>query len=231
MRQIKIIGLVLLLFVGVFPYQDHQTGSGNLFFIATSHHTSPLPNSSGTYSGIQLPNSNKMGCETLETILPAMTSATIQTNSITNLIRDKTNKVSFPYFPKAVTVVVSLLLLLLFFYKRRVTRYSHYFAGLFLLVAFAGNVNAQSSQTFNASGTFTVPAGVTSIKFECWGVGSIRKALNTFSVFNALFTIKLLYPFAQYSPEHFIYCYSTKQANNKWYNHQPEAVVVKSCEL
>jgi hypothetical protein len=32
-------------------------------------------------------------------------------------------------------------------------------------------VSAQTSQTFTANGTFTVPAGVTSIKVECWGGG------------------------------------------------------------
>jgi hypothetical protein len=32
-------------------------------------------------------------------------------------------------------------------------------------------VSAQTSQTFIANGTFTVPAGVTSIKVECWGGG------------------------------------------------------------
>jgi hypothetical protein len=32
-------------------------------------------------------------------------------------------------------------------------------------------ISAQTSQTFIATGTFTVPAGVTSIKVECWGGG------------------------------------------------------------
>ena len=42
---------------------------------------------------------------------------------------------------------------------------------LLVLIAFAGILNAQTSQTFNTSGTFTVPAEVTSVTIECWGGG------------------------------------------------------------
>ena len=45
------------------------------------------------------------------------------------------------------------------------------FTCIFLLtLVFITNANAQS-QTFNSSGTFTVPAGVSSITVEVWGAG------------------------------------------------------------
>ena len=42
---------------------------------------------------------------------------------------------------------------------------------LILLLMNAHNVKGQTSQTFTATGSFTVPAGVTSITVECWGAG------------------------------------------------------------
>src|SRR6478735_3121654 len=46
------------------------------------------------------------------------------------------------------------------------------FTCIFLLtLVFITNANAQTTQTFNSSGTFTVPAGVTSITVEVWGAG------------------------------------------------------------
>src|SRR6188768_1046214 len=44
--------------------------------------------------------------------------------------------------------------------------------GVFLLtLVLITKANAQATQTFNSSGTFTVPAGVTSISVEVWGAG------------------------------------------------------------
>jgi len=40
-----------------------------------------------------------------------------------------------------------------------------------LLVTFTKESLAQTTQTFTSSGSFTVPAGATSIKVECWGAG------------------------------------------------------------
>lgn len=44
--------------------------------------------------------------------------------------------------------------------------------GLLFLFLFSGTqLHAQSTQTYTADGSFTVPAGVTSITVECWGAG------------------------------------------------------------
>ena len=43
---------------------------------------------------------------------------------------------------------------------------------LMLLVMGVNNAIFSQTQTFTGSGTFTVPAGVTSIKVECWGGGA-----------------------------------------------------------
>ncbi|MDP2336943.1 MAG: hypothetical protein Q8N05_10950, partial [Bacteroidota bacterium] len=47
------------------------------------------------------------------------------------------------------------------------------------MFSFAGHGNAQSPQTFTTNGTFTVPAGVTSITVECWGAGGGGSSIST----------------------------------------------------
>jgi len=42
---------------------------------------------------------------------------------------------------------------------------------IFFLIIFGNYVTAQTTQVFTSSGSFTVPAGVTIIKVECWGGG------------------------------------------------------------
>jgi len=53
------------------------------------------------------------------------------------------------------------------------------FAIILLFLGFGSSVFAQTSQTFSSSGTFTVPAGVTVIKVECWGGGGAGGEANT----------------------------------------------------
>jgi hypothetical protein len=50
----------------------------------------------------------------------------------------------------------------------------------FILLAYC-SVYSQITQTFTTSGTFTVPAGVTSITVECWGGGGAGGGNNTIS--------------------------------------------------
>ncbi|MFN8153723.1 MAG: MopE-related protein [Bacteroidia bacterium] len=40
-----------------------------------------------------------------------------------------------------------------------------------LLLLFSGSLSAQTTQTFNSTGTWLAPAGVTAVKVECWGGG------------------------------------------------------------
>ncbi|HNF32926.1 MAG TPA: hypothetical protein PLU51_10990, partial [Bacteroidia bacterium] len=39
------------------------------------------------------------------------------------------------------------------------------------LMLTVGDINAQTTITYTANGTFTVPAGVTTVKVEAWGGG------------------------------------------------------------
>lgn len=81
---------------------------------------------------------------------------------------------AFLSIPKKITFVNSSLLLLIHFCRHHniiSSRYSLLFFLSFQLFGIAGNVNAQSPQTFNSSGTFTVPAGTTQITVQAWGGG------------------------------------------------------------
>jgi len=72
-----------------------------------------------------------------------------------------------------VTSVSSLVVALLFLIRTRPSIGFRFMFAIFLLTCLSLNVNAQTSQTFNAAGTFTFtpPAGVTNITVECWGGG------------------------------------------------------------
>ena len=50
---------------------------------------------------------------------------------------------------------------------------------LFSYLCLSTNLFAQSSQVFSASGTYTVPAGVTIVTVECWGAGGAGGGNNS----------------------------------------------------
>lgn len=51
---------------------------------------------------------------------------------------------------------------------------------MLILAFFSGlTLFSQTNQTFSTSGTFTVPAGVTTIKVECWGAGGGGSSVTT----------------------------------------------------
>lgn len=58
------------------------------------------------------------------------------------------------------------------FYPAILSRSKVFLIGLSFLLLPGGAILAQISQTFTSSGTFTVPAGVTTIKVEAWGGGA-----------------------------------------------------------
>jgi hypothetical protein len=74
----------------------------------------------------------------------------------------------FQVFPQILFAYINVTCIL--FCRRKIIR-SAFYQCLLLLIAFAGNLNAQTTQTFNTSGFFTVPAGVISVTVECWGGG------------------------------------------------------------
>lgn len=50
--------------------------------------------------------------------------------------------------------------------------------GILILLFIKGELSAQTTQTFTSSGTFTVPAGVTSVQVEAWGGGGAGGGVN-----------------------------------------------------
>ncbi len=198
MRQIKIIGVVLLLSAGVFLFGDQPSDSGTVI-LQVDQHTNPHPLSWNLCHSTLVRQQDRMEPET-----PAIVSAGGLSDPITILKRTPAKKVSWGgefgrkssgifhaenfssrlsvplnnedasslgHLPNTAIIIFSFLLLLVFFRTRRITRYARNLGGVILLVAFAGNGYAQPQQIFNASATFTVPAGVTSITVECWGGG------------------------------------------------------------
>jgi len=47
------------------------------------------------------------------------------------------------------------------------------------LMLTVGDINAQTTITYTANGTFTVPAGVTTVKVEAWGGGGAGGGANS----------------------------------------------------